>query len=671
MDSIVRWSLGIRTCIKSRVSTSNQTRRLHLPSVPLPVFPSALDPADASARESRNFVTRIKWDQLMDSLSRDTANPSRVWNAYLELGHVMGFEKLPLHIQQQVLRKSVPETGKLRYALPRRMQAGNKPTIPHLYESRLQTVIAHMREAGQRPELADYEFILEQFAAVGHQSGARMVFQELTQVVGVEPSFKTYGLCLQAIAHRLTLPCPYRYQRLMLVEASRMCTELLDDMWQRRIPLTSVNFDLVHRIFKETSDRVTFERLLRVGYGIDLAYPDRPILEMQGQGMLMDLTDIDDLKIFKPLPFSTAALNTLVDMLGRTKQVSRMVMAYEVLTNPLPTAGSTSSPAQWIDDEDDDPTYFQFASSDGSSRLHEFPSAIPNTTTFSLLIRYAAKAKHAVFARHYVVQAMIRDREVDALLRADLLSKPLKEVLSPNFAVNRGTFLPPYGLANRTKHFAFLRWGYGQAKLTLQRKREDLKFYTEWRQRHHKIVPNQDSEAVDNDAEYASPDMYQSDLSERPVDNLDTEFSSNTSSPTSDPRRTGSRVSAVPELPEALQVDLNAPPPPPAPIRKPFDIDRHIGILERDVQELGELVTRMEDGVRRLSQRIKERLGRRVWQGKDIYLMSRNERVYLTRREWMQRVGFVSPRRRAFDPSHNKSHQWQKGETSHTAIRQD
>ncbi|KAF8520088.1 hypothetical protein JB92DRAFT_1930448 [Gautieria morchelliformis] len=626
MVNLARWSLGIRKCIKSRASTSKPSRRLHLPSVQLPAFPSAPDPTalDMSARDSKSFVTRVKWDQLMDSLSRDHANPSRVWSAYLELGRVMGFENVPLHVQQQVLRKSVPDTQKLRYSLARRMQAGNRPSTPHIYESRLQTVVAHIRESGRKPELEDYNFILEQFAAVGHQTGARMVFQELTQVIGVQPSFKTYGLCLQAIAHRLTLPCPYRYQRIMLVEASRMCTELLDDMWDRRIPLTSVNFDLVHRIFKETSDRSTFEKLLRVGYGIDLAYPDRPLLEIQGPGILTGVADIDSFKGFTPLPFSTAALNTLIDMLGRTKQVSRMVMAYEVLTSPLPTL-SNSSPAQWIDDEDDDPTFFQFTSSDGGPRPHEFPSAVPNTTTFSLLIRYASKAKHAVFARHYVVQAMIRDREVDAQLRADLSSKPLEEIPSPNFAVNRGTFLPPYGMANRTKHFAFLRWCYGQTRVALQRKKDDLAFYIAWQQKHI-IPPNQEEE----------PDTVDSSNPSLPV------------SPTP----------AMPELSEALLVDLDAPPPSPKPTHKPIDIGRHIWLLERDVQELGDLVRHIQTGVRRLSQRVKERLGRRIWQGKNIFLMSQNARVYVSRRDWMKRVGFVTPRRKpTLVPSHADSHQ--------------
>jgi hypothetical protein len=157
----------------------------------------------------------------------------------------------------------------------------------------------------------------------------------------------------------------------------------------------------------------------------------------------------------------------------------------------------------------------------------------------------------------------------------------------------------------------------------------------------------------------------------RPIDNQDLEFLSTNSSPTSDPPPTASRAPVMPELPEALQVDLNAPPPPPTTIRKPFDIDRHIWLLERDVQELGELVNRMEDGVRRLSQRVKERLGRRVWQGKDIYLMSQNRRVHLNRREWMQRVGFSAPRRTTtFEPSHTKSHHWQREQAPHTATQQ-
>ncbi|KAF8592490.1 hypothetical protein K439DRAFT_1235113, partial [Ramaria rubella] len=579
--------------------------------------PTTFTAPGTSVQDSRSLAIRIKWEQLMDSLTRDRANPSRVWNAYLELGNVMGFETIPHQVQQQVLRKSVPSTEQLRVSAARRMQAGNRPSTPHIYESRLQTVIAHIRNKGRKPEMEDYNFILGQFAAVGHQTGARQVFHEMIHL-GVKPSFRTYGLCLQTIAHRLTLPCPYRFQKTMFVEASQMCAELLDDMWTRHIPLTSVNFDLVHRIFKETSDRATFDKLLKVGYGIDLAYPDRLPLDVQGSGVLLGVPNSPEFKNFKLLPFSTAALNTLIDMLGSTKQISRMVSAYEVLTAPLPTSmPNSSSSGQWLDEDDEDePTFAQSSSSDPTP-LYKFPSANPNTTTFKLLIRYTSKAKHAVLARHYVVLAMERDRMVDAQLRADLSSKPLGEIISPNFAVNRGTFLPPYGLANRTRHFGFMRWCYGKTVEAWKIKKEDLAFYTEWQQKN--IIPFRDGPSVHSDMETDSPP---------PSDSLSTP-----------------RGPWTPQLPEALLLDLDAPSPSQIE-KKLLDLDRHIMLLTRDVQEMGELVARLEEGVRRLSQRTKERLGRRIWQGKDIFLVSRNKRVHLGRKEWIEHVGFVTPRQR-------------------------
>lgn len=644
MGSIAIWTLGIRACWKPRTPAPKHRRNLHQSSVTLahtPTLDAGVYPG-TSALDSRSLATRSKWEDLIDSLSRDRANPSRVWNIYLDLGSVMGFEAVPFEVQQQVLRKCVPGTAQLRIAAARRMQAGNHPRTPHIYEPRLQTLIGHMRASGRKPTLEDYNFVLEQFAAVGHQNGARQVFQEMTHV-GVEPSYRTYCFCLQAIAHRLTLPCPFRFRSNMLDEASRMCTDLLDDMWNRRIPLTSVNFDLVHRVFKETSDRATFDKLLKVGYGIDLAYPDR--LPLEGLEILTSSEkDVENTR-FQPLPFSTAALNTLIDMLGKTKQISKMVLAFEVLTTPIPPSVSNPLAEQGYkyDDDDDDPAFYQFPFPGNDTPPYQPPSAVPNTTSFNLLIRYAAKANHAVFARHYVVQAMERDRAVDAQLRSELSSKSLEDIVSPNFAVNRGTFLPPFGLANRTRHFAFLRWSCKQTALALNRKRADLTFYSEWRQ--NRADPSRHE--PENGEAKVHRDLRTLPTSDALESSDSLAESTYPASPANATDFTGScapHTPVIPDLPEALKVDVDAPTPLSIALRKPLDLDLHISLLTRDVEEIGILVRRMQEAVQRLSQRVKERLGRRIWQGKDIFLMSQNARVRMNRQDWVERVRFRHPR---------------------------
>ena len=108
-------------------------------------------------------------------------------------------------------------------------------------------------------------------------------------------------------------------------------------------------------------------------------------------------------------------------------------------------------------------------------------------------------------------------------------------------------------------------------------KKDDLAFYTAWKQE-HMPVSNQDLRAVDNDTSHA-----------------------------------------------------------PKPIRKPFDIDRHIWLLTRDVEELDDLVKRMQDGVRRLStQRVKERLGEefgRVKEENQSISLAQNQLVICSFRE--------------------------------------
>ncbi|KAJ7228850.1 hypothetical protein GGX14DRAFT_415376 [Mycena pura] len=564
-------------------------------------------------------VRQRNFDLLLETLSSN-GNPSRVWANYTNLITFLGYERLPLEIHQQVLRKCTPSSRLLRASAARRLFAGNVPRIPHVYEGRFQAVIRNIRASGAQPTLDDYSFILEQFAAVGHHFGAIHVYRELTSL-GIVPRTKTFGLCLQAVAHRLTLPVHPRDKVQRIAVTRRMVSDLVSAMKSFNIPFTSVNLDLTMRILKETTDMQGFELLMKWGYGIDLANPDCPPLEY------LQSTDADAVKpTFQQ--FSTAALNMTIDTLGRLKNISRMVQAFEVLTTPLSTRHSSVSY-----DEDEDEDYGGPRETIGFTR----PSASPNTTTYNILIRHISQAGHAVFARHYLLQAMELERQVMLRLKRDIGRLPLEEVPSPHFAINRGTLLSVFGESNRDKNVGLMRWLHSKFYRILSMKRGALRFFMHYRMARvrKRLWPYEDPSTF-NATGFELPSRVTNGAAQKePL--LPTKFTT-----------IAERWKAPNDVGAVFDVDVDdesAPPPTPT---KSFDLDLHIGVLKRDVAEIEALYAHVETILARTTQRMKERLERRVWRGKDIYLRTEGDmrqRVRVSAEKWKQIAGFRKGRR--------------------------
>lgn len=558
-------------------------------SLPLHIVHDASSSASAttaSQGSSKDIVRHEKLSALMDVLSREIRSHSRVWSCYVNLMSYSEYDNLPLEIHQAVLRRCVPSPAALRTWTAIRMQAGQALRAPHLYEARLKTVMRNIRAAGAEATLQDYHVVLEQFAAVGHYTGAMQVFIELTHVCKLKPTPKTFGLCFKAIAHRLSLPM-YRVQRADIVaDTSKLCRKLLKEMSARDISFTSFNLDLVIRILKEVLDQEGFSQLMKLGYGIDLDYPDHP--QLQGSSVLS--------------PFSTSALNTTLDMLGRLGNVAKLVQTFEVLTQPLPPQASQHYSREF-DDEDD----FGVANP-ASTEPHWAPHAQPNTTSYNILLKHISRAGHASFARHYLFQAMRLDRQVDRHLRSQLYHNP-HATPAPHFGINRGTIIPVFGEANRDKNMELMRWVGWVARMTIRRKKNDIAFYDELRE------------------------------------------SLSAPAPLSEPTST-SRNTPPPDISTALDVDLDAPSTPLNSFTpdKLFDINLHLSILQKN---LGELVSWYENhyevALSRVTQRVKERLGRRVWAGKNIYLLSENARITLPRKAWTRIVNFKMGKTREYD----------------------
>ncbi|KAF8528909.1 hypothetical protein BU17DRAFT_37710 [Hysterangium stoloniferum] len=627
MGSFVRWQLGIRTWINHQVVASKTKKSFyHTPIAANTVTPPAAYSPPLSAHDAKEIANHRRLDQLSALLASDRPNSSRVWEIYCTLGNSMGFDQVPLDVHRRALRKAVPLLDRLLVTNSKRVQSEHSLLVPHLYEKRLQIIIGNIRESGHLPDLSDYHFVVEQFAAVGYYQGAMAVFREVVHHIGMAPTHKTYGLCLKALVHRLDLPCPYRFRRELYADATRTCFELMDDMWERRVSFTSVNFDLFHRVFKCTENFAFYERLLRIAYGVDLSFPDRLPLEFQGDGILTDSGEVAG--GFKPLPFSTAALNTLVDLLGKRKLIPKMVTAFEVLTAPLPKpiSAPSSSPSQ--EDDEDDPAFFKF-SPPGSVTDLAYPSCTPNTSTFIFMIRHAANAKRAAFARHYFLQAQeIYRREIERL-REELFTTPLEDIAAPAINVNRGMFLSIHGYANHEKKRHVITWLYRQTRQTIHHKRLDLDFFIRWRERFLEASRPLEATSGDNGMIGLSSNVQSTSTTPNPTLGnplpAATYFSSNHSL----------------ENPDILKVDLDAPPltcityP-----KKPYSIDIHIQVLQRDIEELDSLLQRMQLAHTRIDVRLMERFGRRVWRKRDIYIPSEGGRVHVDRRVFLSMVRF-------------------------------
>ncbi|KAI0285028.1 hypothetical protein BGY98DRAFT_1087326 [Russula aff. rugulosa BPL654] len=571
--------------------------------------------SDSEGQDYSRLVGSSKSPDLLSSLERVDSNPSRPWSHYVDLLNYMGLDSLPLKLHQLVLRKCVPSARVLRAASKRERRTRYHPHAPHIYENRLQTVMKNIRSAGWQADLDDYHFVLEQFAAVGHYIGSRGVLQEMA-FTGVQPGAKTYRLCLQALAFRLSLPCSDERRPTLIEETTKMTREVIRDMRSRDLPLEAVDTDLAIRIFRETVDENGFAELIKFSYGIDLAYPDRLPLEVVERPSTSASEAETSEELDRPLhrlqPLSTPALNVIIDMLGRAGRISKMVQAFEVLTQPL--AKPYQSPPSLFDEDEDD---FSFNPPSVPEPIYPLPSAPPNRTTFQLLIKHASTAGHAVFARHYLVYALRMDRDEDFRIKRGLYTRvPIDEIAPPRLAVNRNMFLPVFGFSNRARRIRLMGWTLRKIRGTLRRKRKDLSWYS-----------------------FKRSTQYGQEMSSGAVE----------IPPSADPSSDGGvrAICVDPSHRESgssiFDLDLDSDRPHSTPVPRIFNFDTHISHLQRDIQQLELLDSIVAAALRRIIDRIKERLGRRVWSGKDVFLADERARLPVTKEFWKEAVNFAAP----------------------------
>lgn len=576
-----------------------------------------LPPAEDSFLQSRiKSLRRALWS---------TGDPSRIYTYYTNFVNFFSPSSLPLELHQQVLRRCSLEPAVLRILAAKHLLEGRKPERPHMHEGRFQTIIGNIRALGPLPSLDDYHHVLKQFAAVGHFIGSLQVYQEIIHL-GLTPEPKTIALFLQALAHRHSLPILKAYKPRLASQTRKILDSLLSDMRKYNISFNQPILELALRVFKESVDEDGFDKLLKWAYGIDLSNPDCPPLELlQGDSQSSNHVII---------PFSTHALNTIIDTLGRFGDVSKLVQAFEVLTQPLPQASQYRFSS--FDDDDNVPV------EEPSPPEFAYPFAEPNTTTYNMLLRHIGKEDHGVLARHYLIQVMRLDREVNwRLVQQIKADVPLENIPAPRLSVNRRMLLSVFGHSNRWKNLALMRWLSTKLPKVQRNKQMDLDFYTEVRDR----LGVSSSEETSSDAQSASTPLPSNEF-QTLLPTMVKAQAAPSQKISVDSRNMG----------KAFDVDvddLSTPQPQPA---KMFDIDLHIRILTRDIEEIAAFAKNLDFILGRTYQRRKERLGRRVWGDKDVYLSDVHQRTRISRQKWQEIVGF-RPRREFFPkPTPHSSH---------------
>ena len=109
-----------------------------------------------------------------------------------------------------------------------------------------------------------------------------------------------------------------------------------------------------------------------------------------------------------------------------------------------------------------------------------------------------------------------------------------------------------------------------------------------------------------------------------------------------------------------FDLDLEDSTPPETPQIKYFNLNLHIRILTRNLFEIKDFARRLEFVLGRTTERVKDRLGRRIWAGKDIYLSTEARRLNQSRDSWRTIVNF-QPRRDNYSNQRQDQRQDQRG----------
>lgn len=510
---------------------------------------------------------------------------TKIYEHYLAAVNCQEDTLIPLEIHQAALRACTPSQADIRVYTAQLLQQKRLGwhQITHPYEPRFQKIMQNIADAGFNPSIQDYHFIMSQFAAAGHHDGISKYMHYMRRA-GLEPENQTFGYFLQSVAHRVSLPIPTPQRAAVVRRLVDAAMQVLREMSDRRMTPSPANLDLTFRILTEVHDAKGLVESLKLGYGMDLDYLDSPPINAAS---VPSKSTADSSPMVSR--FSTSALNSLLETLGRWGQISKMVSVFETVTTPLRVP---AKPDKTSDDDDDDFLPIK--------QEWKPPSAEPNTTTFNILINYCVENGHSVLAKHYARWAVYKEHMDINRLRDELREKPLSEVMGPIVAVNPRILRPILSLAYRRRDVELLRWARRMCKLAVRLK------YRSWTYYHQ----------------------------------TKSEYESQSASPTS--------YVLTPKSPSSFTLSRV---PTPRGKRRPFSIGTHIYILRQDISSLSDLKWDATNRMAEVITRKKEFMGRRIWEGKDVYLRDKAMRVNIEPGAWKDMVNFKESKWRVVKPN--------------------
>jgi hypothetical protein len=359
-----------------------------------------------------------------------------------------------------------------------------------------------MKESNQPPKEEDFHFVLQQMAAVGHVRGAAAVLEEMETTKGIETSITTFRHILRACVFLLESPVPPEAESRVSTEVVILASRVAQRMQDLNVELDATTVELILRIFKEQRNTEACEHILRLACSFDVHRPDRMPEEFEKR--LKD-ADTRQIPLPVPVPVTTSMLTTLMKLYGSQGEISKMVTAFEVLTNPYPLPSNLPSPkSDWWDTEDEydvaNPV-IQTPLKHRPEYVWDPPKSSPNTATFNTIIRYLAWAQQRMLCEHYMLLAEEYDKAESVRLRTEL-SQELRRLESvssnanpdrmsensaaqeglglieaPRFHITSHMFKPVFTYANQARLTELMRWMRQHLRTIIWRRESDLDFF--------------------------------------------------------------------------------------------------------------------------------------------------------------------------------------------------
>ena len=626
---------------------------------------SKLDDAFPKLFLRRTNNANTAYGRLSTLIKTPNVEPDIIWAAYEDFHRLLPSaprEYEQVYTLRHALRRSVPDWRSVRRQTDGRLPATERwarLTSPHPFEYRMRTILQDIREIGHTPKLSDYHWVLSQLAAAGHATAAETVLREMITLARL-PTAETYTLVLRACIRRLETRMPYSAVDEEAATASRIAREVVEAMGEQGVEINSKHVSLLLRVFKTSLHIEGFELLLRTVFSFDIKRPDRMAKEFEDR---LKAADQNNQPLPVPLKINRDILTNMMYVWGKAEGFSKMISAFEVLTNPYPMPSDLPPPSSsWWDDVFGSDVPMPVVTTPLSHRPEYkwYPQTTPAAQpAVNKIIQVLAWNDKRPLCQHYVKMAIELD-EAEArqlrntLNRALAAVRPQSETLqdtdrppsnvssdhpqgsplppssdssllpldneqpSSRFMVTMETLLPAWGMANHKKALEMFRWMRHQSIGLIKRKQKQLQWFME---RQGELLRLEEPVSSMSDGVGAGT------LSRQPI-----------------------HPHLIPEVPSTGEQGTFNPQP-----RQRFHVMTHIVLLQESIEKLTGMMERINEGVARLSQRTKERLTRRVLGAKDIYIRDLDERIFIAPDEWAKIVNYGRWSGNVTGPSKTKS----------------